>query len=110
MPVFTANAQARSSVSANIPVVINEEDIVEKFVRGSGPGGQKINRTRNNVQLKHIPTGTVVECQETRDLTSNRKIARKLLRDKLDLLWNGANSKLGLRRGREIRRKQKAAR
>jgi len=36
---------------------LNESDLEEKFVRGSGPGGQKINKTSSCVQLKHVPTG-----------------------------------------------------
>ena len=45
---------------------LREEDIVkEKFIRGSGPGGQKINKTSNCVQLFHV-SGITVTCQETR--------------------------------------------
>lgn len=90
------------------PIVLNENDLRESFVRGSGPGGQKINKSKNNVHLLHIPSGLVVQCQETRDLASNRKIARKLLRDKLDLATNGEDSKLG-RRFEKIRKKKRTA-
>ena len=41
-------------------IVLKDEDIEENFVKGSGPGGQKINKTNSKVQLKHIPTGIVV--------------------------------------------------
>lgn len=91
-----------------VPIVIDEKDIKESFVRGSGPGGQKINKSKNNVHLVHIPTGIFVQCQETRDLTANRKIARKLLRDKLDLSMNGENSKLG-RKFEKIRKQKRTA-
>ncbi|KAJ2970164.1 hypothetical protein NUW58_g9779 [Xylaria curta] len=43
-----------------------EEEIEESFLKGSGPGGQKINKTNSAVQLKHTPTGLVVKCQATR--------------------------------------------
>lgn len=43
------------------PVVINENDLSEMFVKGSGNGGQKINKTSNCVVLHHLPTGTVVK-------------------------------------------------
>lgn len=62
---------------------VREEDIEESFVRGSGPGGQSINKTQNNVQLLHKPTGIRVNCQETRSLTQNRQIARKILLEKV---------------------------
>ena len=53
---------------------------------GSGPGGQSINKTNNNVQLLHKPTGIQVKCQETRSLQQNRKIARKILLEKVRIL------------------------
>jgi protein subunit release factor B len=43
------------------PILLNEWDLEEKFVKGSGPGGQKINKCRHCVQLKHLPTGIMVE-------------------------------------------------
>lgn len=62
---------------------LREEDLEESFVRGSGPGGQSVNKTENNVQLLHKPTGIRVACQETRSLADNRRIARKILTDKV---------------------------
>ena len=62
---------------------LREQDIEERFVRGSGPGGQSINKTENNVQLLHKPTGIRVNCQETRSLEQNRKIARKILLERV---------------------------
>ncbi|KAJ4302247.1 hypothetical protein N0V88_002384 [Collariella sp. IMI 366227] len=70
-----------------------ESDIEESFLKGSGPGGQKINKTSSAVQLKHIPTGVVVKSQATRSRTQNRKIARDLLALKLDEMANGAQSR-----------------
>ena len=40
---------------------LNENDIEESFIKGSGPGGQSVNKTSNCVQLKHLPTGIVVK-------------------------------------------------
>ncbi|ESK96917.1 hypothetical protein Moror_6495 [Moniliophthora roreri MCA 2997] len=91
---------------------LKEEDIQESFVRGSGPGGQSVNKTENNVQLLHKPTGIRVSCQETRSLAKNRELARRLLLEKLDRLHNPGLSKEELKRAkqqeRERRRRKKA--
>jgi uncharacterized protein (UPF0248 family) len=75
---------------------LDENDLVETFIRGTGPGGQKVNKTSNRVCLVHTPTQLRVECQETRSLPQNRKIARKRLREKLDEHLNGSQSKANL--------------
>ncbi|KAI8321867.1 hypothetical protein GQ54DRAFT_252301, partial [Martensiomyces pterosporus] len=89
------------------PIVLNDEDIEEKHVRGWGNGGQKLNKTSSCVQLLHKPTGTMVICQDTRYLQQNRKIAYKRLREKLDLLINGDSSKAGKKIKRLQARKHK---
>jgi len=61
-----------------------EDDLVEKFVGGSGPGGQKINRTASRVYLKHVPSGIEVQCQVGRSQGFNRYQARILLCDRLE--------------------------
>lgn len=71
---------------------LNESELEERFVRGSGPGGQSVNKTANNVVLKHIPTGITVKCHKTRSLEENRKEARKILAVKLDIEINGEES------------------
>ena len=55
------------------------EDIEEKFVRGSGAGGQKVNKTASTVWLKHLPTGIEVKFQEQREREANRSGAYRLL-------------------------------
>ena len=60
-----------------------DADIEETFVRGSGSGGQKINKTSSCVQLKHLLTGTIVRCQETRSREANRWLAREMLAERL---------------------------
>ncbi len=62
---------------------IREEDLEESFVRGTGAGGQKINKTSSTVVLKHLPSGLEVRCQQERFQSLNRVIARELLCDKL---------------------------
>jgi len=62
---------------------IREEDIIEKFIKSQGPGGQHVNKTSSCVYLKHIPTGIEVKCQKERSQARNRYIARKLLVEKI---------------------------
>ena len=63
---------------------IEPADIVEQFVRGSGAGGQKINKTSSAVLVKHLPTGIEVKCQSHREQSRNRVSAYKLLIDKIE--------------------------
>ena len=58
---------------------IREKDIEEKFVRSSGKGGQKVNKTSTCVYLKHIPTGVEVKCMQERSQSLNRFLARREL-------------------------------
>lgn len=62
---------------------IQESDLVERFVLGSGSGGQKINKTSSCVYLKHLPTGIEVKCQESRSREMNRYRARQQLCDRI---------------------------
>ena len=68
---------------------IREEDLLEKFVRGSGSGGQKINKTSNCVFLKHLPSGVCIKCQMDRSREMNRFLARRELCDQLDAIRQG---------------------
>lgn len=68
---------------------LNEEELEESFTRGSGPGGQSVNKTSNCVLLRHIPTNILVKCHIHRSAHKNRAEARKILLEKLDLLING---------------------
>lgn len=77
--------------------VIPESDIIESFLKGSGPGGQKINKTSSAVQLKHLPTGLVVKSQETRSRQQNRKLARLILAEKVDGLEKGGESRMAIK-------------
>ena len=58
---------------------VNESDLVERFIRGSGPGGQKINKTSSCVQIKHLVSGIEVKCQKSRSLMANRITARSMI-------------------------------
>ncbi|KAI0714245.1 RF-1 domain-containing protein [Fomitopsis betulina] len=105
-------SQLKKAAKQRVVPELKEEDLEESFVRGSGPGGQSINKTENNVQLLHKPTGMRVACQDTRSLSQNRKLARRRLLEKLDAYYNPGLSKEGMRaalqRERERRRKKKS--
>ncbi|OJT07256.1 Mitochondrial zinc maintenance protein 1, mitochondrial [Trametes pubescens] len=105
-------SQLKKAHKERVVPELKEADLEESFVRGSGPGGQSVNKTENNVQLLHKPTGLRVACQETRSLQQNRKIARKILLGKLDALYNPGLSKQELLKAkqheRDRRRKKKA--
>ncbi|ORY94847.1 RF-1 domain-domain-containing protein [Syncephalastrum racemosum] len=90
-------------------IVLEDKDLVEKFIKGWGPGGQVINKRVSCVELKHIPTGIIVKCQQSRSLQDNRGIARKLLREKLDDLINGKNSKNAVKAAKSAKAKAKRA-
>ncbi len=66
-------------------VGVQAQDVVERFVRGSGPGGQKINKTSSTVWLRHEPTGVEVRCQRERSQAQNRELAWTELCEKLEL-------------------------
>lgn len=76
---------------------ITDDEITESFLRGTGPGGQKINKTSCAVQLKHLATGIVVKSQHTRSREQNRKFARLLLGEKLDELEKGEDSRTAIK-------------
>ena len=88
--------------------VIAETDLSESFLKGSGPGGQKINKTSSAVQLKHIPTGIVVKSQATRSRDQNRKIARRLLSDRLEEIEKGSESRTAIKLERAQKKKASA--
>jgi protein subunit release factor B len=68
---------------------IDPGDLLEKFVRGSGAGGQKINKTSNCVFLKHLPSGIAIKGQLERSREMNRFLARRELCDQMDTIING---------------------
>ena len=62
---------------------INEDELFEKFIVGSGKGGQKFHKTASTVYLKHVPSGLEIKCQESRSREDNRYFARARLCEKL---------------------------
>ncbi|XP_041344754.1 probable peptide chain release factor C12orf65 homolog, mitochondrial isoform X2 [Pyrgilauda ruficollis] len=91
LPSLPLLQAARKKNSLNL-LELNEAELEEQFVRGDGPGGQATNKTNNCVVLKHIPSGIVVKCHQTRSVEKNRKIAREILQEKVDLFYKGEDS------------------
>ncbi len=63
---------------------VREEDIVEKFIRAQGAGGQNVNKVSSCVYLRHLPTGIEVKCQQERSQALNRFLARRILLNKIE--------------------------
>ncbi len=83
---------------------LREEDLQEDFIRGSGPGGQKVNKTSSTVVLRHIPSGVEIRCQRERSQVMNRHWARVELCDRFETILN--DSKLAVQNEREKVRRQ----
>jgi len=83
---------------------VRPAEVEEKFVRGTGPGGQKINKTSSTVWLRHGPTGIEVRCQAGRSQTANRLTAWTELCDKLE--GKAAAEQAGAKQLREAERRR----
>ena len=86
---------------------IFETDLEEKFIRSGGHGGQNVNKVATCVQLKHIPTGFEVKCQQERSQSLNRYLARRILADKVERAVLGRKSEEERRIAKIRRQKRK---
>jgi len=68
---------------------IKKKDVIEKFIRSGGPGGQNVNKTSTCVYLKHIPTGIEVKVARERTQALNRFLAWRSLAEKIEARIKG---------------------
>src|SRR3954468_1213186 len=89
---FDSNARRQTSfvsvdvypeLDDEVKIEIPETDYELKFIRGSGAGGQKVNKTSSTAQLRHLPSGIIITCQTERSQSANKDMAFKILRGRL---------------------------
>jgi peptide chain release factor len=102
--------KARALVDRLLRLGVREADVHEHFVRASGPGGQKVNKTSSAVVLDHPPSGIQVKVSTARSQSLNRFEARRLLADKLEARVMGAQSEEQQRIEKIRRQKRKRSR
>jgi peptide chain release factor len=89
---------------------VREEEFRETFIRSSGPGGQKVNKTSSCVFIVHLPTGLSVKCQQERSQALNRFLARRILLDRIERLQTGLVSAERMRIEKIRRQKRRRSR
>lgn len=93
MATFPVSPEKDGQLAARMASLgIRETDLDEKFVKGSGSGGQKVNKTSSCVWLLHKPTGIEIKCQRERSQAMNRFFARRELCDRLEQKLRGIQS------------------
>ncbi len=108
MSIFKVSSRKEQALLQRMKELnICEGDIEETFIRASGPGGQKTNKTSSCVSLRHIPTNIIVKCQRERSQALNRFLARRHLLDQIERIQKGFVKEENLRIEKIRNRKRK---
>jgi protein subunit release factor B len=112
MAIFPVSEEKNRGLKERMEVLgIREKDIEEKFVRSSGRGGQKVNKTSTCVYLRHIPTGIEVKCMKERSQSLNRFLARRELVKRIESLsgqFTSNDSKIERIKRQKAKRRKRA--
>jgi peptide chain release factor len=112
MTPFSVNEEKNRWLKERMEALgIYEKDIEEKFIRSSGKGGQKVNKTSSCVYLKHIPTGIEVKWMRERSQSLNRFLARRELVKRIEKLSGKLTSedvKINRAKKQKSKRKKRA--
>ena len=107
MPTFAVSEEKNKWLKEKMESLnIREEDILEKFIRSSGKGGQKVNKTSRCVYIKHIPTGIEIKRMKDRSQSINRFLARRELIERIERL-SGKLTNEDIKRLKAKKQKQK---
>jgi len=108
MPGFGVSKQKEDALRKKMDELgVREEDLEERFVRSSGPGGQHVNKVATCVYLKHAPSGIAVKVSRERSQALNRFLARRQLVEKIEEERLGRLSREQQRREKIRRQKRK---
>ena len=81
---YISQSKQRELLQRMKKLAVSENDLLEKFILGSGKGGQKLNKTASCVYLRHEPSGIEIKCQRERSRAVNRFLARRELCDRIE--------------------------
>ena len=104
------NARDEALEARLLRLGVRDRDLEERFVAGTGPGGQRINKTASSVTLLYRPAKIEVHCQDSRSRSTNRYLARLRLCEKLEELRRQEQAeKARLRAKRRYQKRRRTA-